>query len=127
MPATRRSSNRDAVPPEPSSDNMIQTVVRELALLRKSMETKFTECTSRVGTMKEEVLAKLNHNDKAVADLQSSFADVTLSVDRNKRAIQVVRAEAERMEHQFPVECAKLSAKPWPQTLRRGREFAQDG
>ena len=69
-------------------------VLKELTLLRKSMEVQF---------LKSEVIAKLDAKDQAVADLQMTVSDVTLSVDENQRAIQKVRAEVELREVELPI------------------------
>ena len=44
-------------------------VLRELTLLRQSMETKFLESGAKVDNLKTEVLAKLDDNDQAIAEL----------------------------------------------------------
>lgn len=95
MPTTRHSPARAA--PSANCD-----VLRELALLRQSIESQFKDSGDKVDCLKEEVLTKLETNDQTVAELQLAVTEVTLGVDKNQRAIQVVRAEAERMEQELP-------------------------
>ena len=101
MPTTRRSPARarDPSPPETEAPG---DVLKELILLRRSIETKFLESAAKADNTKAEILSKLESNDQAVSELQLSVADVTLSVDRNQRSIQEVRAEVERSEVQLP-------------------------
>ena len=103
MPATRRSPARGSSPVQPQSDPPLSEVLKELALLRQSMEVKFIESGAKVDNLKSEVIAKLEANDQAVAELQVTVSDVTLSVDENQRAIQQVRAEVERREVELPI------------------------
>ena len=99
MPTTRHSPTRaPSSQGEPSSGD----VLRELALLRKSLETRFAESAQKTDSMKEELLLKLDSNDQAVSEVQLAITDVTLSVDKNQRAIHEVRAEVERREHELP-------------------------
>ena len=100
MPATRRSPARGS---SPAPDPPLSDVLKELALLRQSMEVKFLESGAKVDNLKSEVIAKLDANDQAVAELQVTVSDVTLSVDENQRAIQQVRAEVERREVELPI------------------------
>ena len=102
MPATRRSPAR-ASSPSPQPDPPMSDVLKELTLLRQSMEVKFLESGAKVDNLKSEVIAKLDANDQAVAELQVTVSDVTLSVDANQRAIQQVRAEVERREVELPI------------------------
>ena len=103
MPATRRSPAR---PPADFADHDEQvplaSIMQEFALLRKAMETRFTEADRKADTHRAEVVGKLDANDKAVSDLQLAVTDVTLSVDENQRAIHEVRAEVERREVELP-------------------------
>ena len=106
MPTTRHSPSRaqTQVPVQaqaPAAAPM-GDVLRELALLRQSMESKFVESASRVDGLKEEVLSKLDDNDRAMSEIQLAVTDVTLSVDENRRAIHEVRAEVERREVELP-------------------------
>ena len=66
------------------------------------MEVKFLESGAKVDNLKSEAIAKLDANDQAVAELQVTVSDVTLSVDENQRAIQQVQAEVERREVELP-------------------------
>ena len=104
MPTTRHSPARGASGSQqaPGNDPPMSEVLRELTLLRQSMETRFLESGAKVNNLKTEVLAKLDDNDQAIADLQETVTDITLSVDNNQRAIQEVRAEAERREVELP-------------------------
>ena len=103
MPTTRHSPARGGIPPAPTVDPPIMgDVLRELAALRQSIDSKFEESGKKVDNVKAEVLAKLDANDQAIAELQVTVTDVTLSVDRNQRAIQEVRAEVERREVELP-------------------------
>ena len=95
MPATRRSPAR-ASSPTPQPDPPLSDVLKELTLLRQS---KFLESGAKVDNLKSEVIARLD----AVAELQVTVSDVTLSVDANQRAIQQVRAEVERHEIELPL------------------------
>ena len=67
------------------------------------MGVKFLESGAKVDNLKTEVIAKLDTNDQAVAELQETVSEVTLSVDANQRAIQQVRAEVERREVELPL------------------------
>lgn len=78
-------------------------VLRELTLLCQSMETKFLESGAKVDNLKTEVLAKLDNNDQSIAEQQETITDVALSVDRNQRAIQKVRAEVKKHEVELPL------------------------
>ena len=102
MPATRRSPARP--PPIEAQDDPLPlaAIMQELALLRKSMETRFSEADKKSDALRGELVGKLDANDKAVADLQIAVTDVTLSVDDNQRAIHEVRAEVERREVELP-------------------------
>ena len=104
MPTTRHSPARRAANSQqtPGTDPPMSEVLRELTLLRQSMETKFLESGAKVDNLKTEVLAKLDDNDQAIADLQETVTDITLSIDNNQQAIQEVRAEAERREVELP-------------------------
>ena len=99
MPTTRHSPTRaPGLQGEPSAGD----VLRELALLRKSLETRFNESAQKTDSMREELLSKLDSNDQAVSEVQLAITDVTLSVDKNQRAIHEVRAEVERRELELP-------------------------
>ena len=103
MPATRHSPNghaRDiftAPSPLPFGD-----ILKELTLLRQSMEGKFVEAGQKTDSLRDELVGKLEANDQAVSELQLAVTDVTLGVDENRRAINEVRAEVERREVQLP-------------------------
>ena len=102
MPATRRSPARpppDVSDPEPLPLN---SLLQELALLRQSMENKFSEAEKKTDSLRNELVSKLDANDQAVSELQLAVTDVTLSVDQNQRAIHEVRAEVERREVELP-------------------------
>ena len=99
MPTTRHSPVRGST----QSDPPMADLLRELASLRQSIDSKFDESGKKVDNLKSEVIAKLDANDQAVAELQLTVTDVTLSVDRNQRAIQEVRAEVERREVELPL------------------------
>ena len=101
MPTTRHSPTRQASSQgaaEPSSGD----VLRELALLRRSIESRFVESAEKVDSMKDELMSKLESNDQAVSEVQLAITDVTLSVDKNQCAIHEVRAEVERRELELP-------------------------
>lgn len=103
MPATRRSPARplqDASEPEESLP--LASIMQELALLRRAMESRFSEAEKKADSLRGELVGKLDANDKAVADLQVAVTDVTLGVDENQRAIHRVRAEVERREAELP-------------------------
>ena len=101
MPATRRSPAR---PPQeaPDPDVPLASIMQELALLRKALESRFTDAEKKADALRGELVGKLDANDKAVSDLQMAVTDVTLSVDDNQRAIHEVRAEVERREVELP-------------------------
>ena len=133
MPTTRHSPARAGSSATglqgASSDPPLSEVLKELTLLRRSMETKFIESGAKVDNLKTEVLAKLDDNDQAIAELQETVTDVTLSVDRNQRAIQEVRAEVEKREVELPgrvksiVQEALAEARPG----RPGRPTTRSG
>ena len=104
MPATRHSPNGHGATPSfvPSSPLPIGDILKELALLRQSMEGKFVEAGQKTDALRDEVVGKLEANDQAVSELQLAVTDVTLGVDENRRAINEVRAEVERREVQLP-------------------------
>ena len=111
MPTTRHSPARASNAAQSSqvaADPPMSEVLRELTLLRQSMETKFLESGAKVDNLKTEVLAKLEDNDQAIAELQETVTDVTLSVDRNQRAIQEVRAEVEKREVELPIKVKRI-------------------
>ena len=109
MPTTRHSPARGSSASQGAqAEPPLSDVLRELTLLRQSMETKFLESGAKVDNLKTEVLAKLDDNNQAIAELQETVTDVTLSVDENQRAIQEVRAEAERREVQFPLRVKQI-------------------
>ena len=88
MPATRRSPARPPVEIVDTDDSLpLSSIMQELALLRKSMEAKFTEAEKKSDALRGELVGKLDANDRAVLDLQMAVTDVTLSVDENQRAI----------------------------------------
>ena len=95
-------------------------VLKELALLRQSMETKFIEAGAKVDNLKDEVLTKLDENDQAIAELQVTVSDVTLSVDNNQRAIQEVRAEVERREVELPLRVKTIVQEALAEARPRG-------
>lgn len=101
MPATRRSPAR---PPMDVDEPQLPlaSLMQELASLRQAMESKFSEAGDRSNSLRNEVVGKLDANDKAVSELQLAVTDVTLSVDENQRAIHEVRAEVERREIELP-------------------------
>ena len=85
MPATRRSPGHhqiDIDDPEPTVP--LAGIMQELALLRRSMEAKFSEASDRSTALRNEVVRKLEANDRAVSELQIAVTDVTLSVDQNQ-------------------------------------------
>lgn len=96
---TRHSPTRN---PGGLGDASTADVLRELALLRKSIEGRFAESSSQVVNLKEELLSKMDANDQAISEVQLAITDVTISVDGNQRAIQEVRAEVERREVELP-------------------------
>ena len=102
MPTTRRSPARPYQDPEPDEPLPLSSIMKELALLRKAMETRFSEAEKKSDSMRGELVSKLDANDKAVSELQLAVTDVTLSVDENQRAIHEVRAEVERREVELP-------------------------
>ena len=74
--------------------------------------------------MKTEVLAKLDDNDQAIAELQETVTGVTLSVERNQRAIQEVRAEVEKPEVELPLRVKKIVQETLVSTRRPPRNDA---
>ena len=103
MPTTRRSPARPQMEvEEPQPQLPLASIMQELAALRRAMEAKFTEAGDRSNSLRNEVVGKLDANDKAVSELQLAVTDVTLSVDENQRAIHEVRAEVERREMELP-------------------------
>lgn len=44
--------------------------MQELALLRKAMESRFSETEKKADSLRGELVGKLDANDKAVSDLQ---------------------------------------------------------
>ena len=111
MPVSTRHSPARAqaqAPPQaqqtPSQEDRLPLgdIVRELALLRQAMESRFSEAGKKTDSLRTEVIGKLEANDQAVAELQLAVTDVTLSVDQNQRAIHEVRAEVERREVELP-------------------------
>ena len=101
MPATRRSPARPA-DSEPDDPLPLAGIMQELALLRRAMESRFTDAEKKSDDLRGELVGKLDANDKAVSELQLAVTDVTLSVDDNQRAIHEVRAEVERREVELP-------------------------
>ena len=104
MPATRRSPARppaEAHDPDESS-LPLASIMQELALLRKAMESRFSEADRKADALRGELVGKLDANDKAVSELQLAVTNVTLGVDENQRAIHEVRAEVERREVELP-------------------------
>ena len=77
-------------------------IMQELALLRRAMENRFVEAGKKSDALRDEVVGKLEDNDHAISELQLAVTDVTLSVDKNQRAIHEVRAEVERREVELP-------------------------
>ena len=107
MPTTRHSPsreyvNRDLGASAPASPLPLGEIMKELSLLRQSMENKFVEAGKKSDSLRAEVVGKLEANDQAVSELQQAVTDVTLSVDQNQRAIHEVRAEVERREVELP-------------------------
>lgn len=98
MPTTRHSPTKASHGTEPSTSD----VLRELASLRRSLESRFTELAGKVDSMRKELVTKLESNDQAISEVQLAISDVTLSVDKNQRAIHEVRAEVERRELELP-------------------------
>ena len=129
MPTTRRSPARPYPDPEPDEPLPLSSIMKELALLRKAMETRFTEADKKSDSMRGELVGKLDANDKAVSELQLAVTDVTLSVDENQRAIHEVRAEVERREVELPgkvraiVQEAIEKSRERPQQGQRHRPF----
>ena len=101
-PATRRSPARPHNDPEPDNSIPLAGIMQELALLRKAMESRFSEADKKADALRGELVGKLDANDKAVSELQLAVTNVTLSVDDNQRAIHEVRAEVERREVELP-------------------------
>ena len=101
MPTTRHSPAREHHGAAPSS-LPLGDIMHELSLLRQAMESRFVEAGQKSDSLRTEVVGKLEANDKTVSELQLAVTDVTLSVDENQRAIQVVRAEVERREVELP-------------------------
>lgn len=117
MPTTRHSPARaSATPAEPSTAD----VLLELALLRRSIEGKITVSDTRVESMREELLSKLDANDQAVSEVQLAITDVTLSVDQNQRAIHEVRAEVERREMELPQKVKSIVQEALVKSARTG-------
>ena len=103
MPATRRSPARAQPDPVDQDEAVpLTSIMQELALLRKAMETRFSDAEKKTDALRGELVSKLDANDKAVSELQLAVTDVTLSVDDNSRAIHEVRAEVERREMELP-------------------------
>ena len=103
MPATRRSPARPPQEaPDPDEHVPLASIMQELALLRRAMESRFSDAEKKADSLRGELVGKLDANDKAVSDLQLAVTDVTLSVDDNQRAIHEVRAEVERREVELP-------------------------
>ena len=100
MPTTRHSPTK--AQGQDSSQVPLASIMQELALLRQSMESRFTEASNRSDSLRNEVVSKLDANDQAVSELQIAVTDVTLGVDKNQRAIHEVRAEVERREVELP-------------------------
>ena len=103
MPATRRSPARPPMDVDEHQPQLpLASLMQELASLRQAMESKFSEAGDRSNSLRNELVGKLDANDKAVSELQLAVTDVTLSVDENQRAIHEVRAEVERREVELP-------------------------
>ena len=106
MPTTRHSPTRAAQPtPAGQADQgqvSLANIMQEFVLLRQSMEAKFGEAGKKTDSLRNEVVSKLDANDQAVSELQLAVTDVTLSVDKNQRAIHEVRAKVERREVELP-------------------------
>ena len=105
MPATRHSPNGHGHGQSfagPQSPLPFSDILKELTLLRQSMEGKFVEAGQKTDSLQDELVGKLEANDQAVSELQLAVTDVTLGVDENRRAINQVRAEVERREVQLP-------------------------
>ena len=103
MPTTRHSPNGHGPSyPSPQSPLPIGDILKELTLLRQSMEGKFVKASQKTDSLRAELVGKLEANDQAVSDLQMAVTDVTLGMDENRRAINEVRAEVERREVQLP-------------------------
>ena len=119
MPTTRHSPARSAAASQPPLPT--DPVLRELTLLRQAMEVRFTESAARVDNLREELVAKHEDNDQAVSELQLAVTDVTLSVDRNERAIQEVRAEVERREVELPQKVKTIVQEALAKATATGR------
>ena len=106
MPTTRHSPRHSPVRSQPQAQPdgglPLADIVQELALLRRAMEGGFVEAGKKSDAIQDEVVGKLEANDQAVPELQMAMTDVTLSVDKNSRAIHEVRAEVERREVELP-------------------------
>lgn len=66
MPTTRHSPNghgHAAAFPAPASPLPIGDILKELALLRQSMEGRFTEAGQKTDALRDEVVSKLEAND----------------------------------------------------------------
>ena len=100
MPATRHSPTK--AQPLAASPLPLGDIMQELALLRRAMEGGFIDAGKKSDAIRDEVVGKLDANDRAVSELQLAVTDVTLSVDQNQRAIHEVRAEVERREVELP-------------------------
>ena len=87
MPTTRHSPNGHGSFTVPPSPLPIGDILKELALLRQSMEGRFVEAGQKTNALREELVGKLEANDQAVSELQLAVTDVTLGVDENRRAI----------------------------------------
>ena len=101
MPATRRSPARP-IDVEQDDQLPLASITQELALLRKAMESRFTDAEKKSDDLRGELVGKLDANDKAVSELQLAVTDLSLSVDDNQRAIHNVRAEDEHREIELP-------------------------
>ena len=128
MPATRRSPARP-IDVEQDDQLPLASIMQELALLRKAMESRFTDAEKKSDDLRGELVGKLDANDKAVSELQLAVTDVTLSVDDNQRAIHEVRAEVERREIELPGKVRAIvqevldKSRPRPPVGQRHRPF----
>ena len=126
MPTTRHSPTRQAAA-APAAEPSAADVLRELAQLRRSIETKFTESSTQVVNLKAELLSKLDDNDQAVSEVQLAITDVTLSVDQNQRAIHEVRAEVERREIELPQKVKAIVQEALSKSSAAGNRPASPG